>query len=405
MPAAGKARIDGAPDGDIIASAASRRPQAARPSMSNSPANTNPDHPRVMHVITDLDTGGAETVLTNLALAESRAGRAPVLVSLVPGGAQADRLRRAGLAPLDLGMSRGVPDPFGVFRLAGLIRVERPDVIQGWMYHADLCALLALIVSGRRRQTRICWGIRCSNMDTARHGLALKAVIWACARLSGLPDCVVANSRAGADWHTALGYRVQEIHVIENGIDSETIAAGGTARDDIRGELGLATDAFVIGTAARVDPMKDYATLRSAVGEMAGVVCLAAGRDTDTLPPAPDMIGLGERRDMPRVYAALDVFVSSSAYGEGFSNAIAEAMAAGLPVVATDVGEARRIVGDTGRIVPPGQPEALAQAVMELKQDTALRQDLGRRAALRIRRNFSLDRMVGRFRDLHACRA
>lgn len=370
--------------------------------MTEPSATTVPDSPRVMHVITDLDTGGAETVLGNLARAEQRAGRAPIVVSLVPGGAQAERLRHAGLVPHDLGMTRGVPNPVGIWRLARLIRAYRPDVIQGWMYHADLCALLALIVSGQRRRTRIYWGIRCSNMDTARHGWLLKALIGICARLSALPDGVVANSRAGLDWHIGLGYRPRESHVIENGIDTAAIAGGATARDDIRGELGVAGDAFVIGTAARVDPMKDYATLQSAIGRMDGVVCLAAGRGTEALPPAAGMIGLGERTDMPRIYAALDLFVSSSAYGEGFSNAIAEAMAAGLAVVATDVGEARRIVGDTGRIVPPGQPTALAEAVSDLQGNAAMRRDLGERAAQRIQETFSLDRMIARFRALHA---
>ena len=129
---------------------------------------------------------------------------------------------------------------------------------------------------------------------------------------------------------------------------------------------------------------------------------LAAGAGTETLPERPGLLRLGRRADVPRLYAACDLVVSSSAFGEGFSNALAEGMAAGLPAVATDVGDARRIVGETGRTVPPRDPEALARAVRDL---LALPPDdraaVAADARRRIVTHFSLDRSVAAFDALH----
>ena len=129
---------------------------------------------KVLHLITGLQTGGAERMLANLAIAQQRAGGAPVVVALCPGGSQYDRLSAAGVRTVTLGMRRGVPSLPGLIALARLLRREAPDVVQGWMYHADLYALLGLWLSGRRRRTRLYWGLRCSEMDFRRYGLLLR---------------------------------------------------------------------------------------------------------------------------------------------------------------------------------------------------------------------------------------
>jgi glycosyltransferase involved in cell wall biosynthesis len=354
-----------------------------------------------MHVITGLGTGGAEAMLTALAVARVRDGAPTCVVSLLPGGANRARLAAAGVEVADLGMSRGRVGLGSLRRLARLIRAWRPDAIQSWMYHADLASLLALWLSGRRRATRLFWGVRCSDMDWSRYGALSRLVVRLCARLSPCPDAVTVNSEAGRAWHARLGYRPRRFVVVDNGLDPARFAPDAGARAAVRAELGLAPDALVVGAVARLDPMKDYPTLLAALGRLEGVVCVAVGKGTDTLPPTPGLRALGERGDVARLLNGFDIFVSASAFGEGFSNAVAEAMATGLPVVATDIGDARRIVGDAGVVVPPRDPAALAEAIRGLAADPARRRDLGARGRARVETQFTVARAAAAFEALY----
>ena len=158
----------------------------------------------------------------------------------------------------------------------------------------------------------------------------------------------------------------------------------------------------MIAHVARVDPMKDHATFLAALDRLPDVEALLIGTGTESLPSRPGVHNLGRRTDVPRLLAACDLFVSSSAFGEGFSNAIADAMACGLPVVATDVGDARMIVGETGLIVPPGDVEALVRAVCVLLSETPTqRAARGLAARARIEGEFSIRRCQTAYDDLY----
>ncbi len=355
----------------------------------------------VMHVITGLDTGGAERMLANLCIAQHQDGASPTVVSLSPGGSQRDRLLSAGVTVRDLGLRRGIPNPVALFRLAGIIRREKPAVIQSWMYHADLVALLALFLSGRRRQTRLYWGVRCSDVDLGAYPVSLRIVVRLCALLSRFADGVVFNSKAGQVAHRKLGYRPRHSVVIDNGFDTGAFAPDGMAGKQVRQELGLSEDAFVIATVARFDRMKGHETLLAAVRRTRDVDCLVIGAGTEALAGKTRVMPLGERDDVPKLLSAVDALVSPSHFGEGFSNAIGEAMASGLPVVATDVGDAARIIGDAGLVVPPRDPDALASALARLRDDAGLRRDLGEKARAQIERSFGLRRSIGAFEALH----
>ncbi|MGD8811067.1 MAG: glycosyltransferase [Gammaproteobacteria bacterium] len=356
---------------------------------------------KVLHVITGLQTGGAERMLANLCILAQRQGDSPVVVSMMAGGSQFDRLRDAGVTVRSLGMSRGRPSIAGLWRLARIIRDEVPDVIQSWMYHADLYALAARRLSRRRRHTPLFWGVRCSDMDVARYGPSLRLVVRLNALLSRYPDGIVANSDAGVRAHRRIGFETARMTVIDNGFDTDRFQPDADARRDVRQALSLPEEAFVVGVVARVDAMKDFPTLAAALERLDGVTCLAAGNGTEALPPAKGLVPLGERGDIPAVLNACDLLVSVSAFGEGFSNVIGEAMATGIPVVATDVGDARRIVGIGGRIVPPGDPAALAEAIALLRDDPQTRRAMGKAGRQRIERDFSLRRSADAFAALY----
>ena len=364
-------------------------------------AETQLAPPRILHVITDLQTGGAEGMLSALVLTTPESQRPVAVVSLTRGGPYATLLREAGVRVADLGMGHARPNVIGLIRLIRLIRRLRPDTIQSWMYHADLIAAIAWLLSGRGRRSRLFWGIRCSDMDTRSYGWSLWLTIRVCALLSPLPDAVIANSEAGLNVHRRLRYRPRRFLVIDNGIDVRRFAPDPEARRKVREELRLASDEPVLAFVARVDPMKDYPCFLAAFRRVRGARALLIGYDTESLPEQPGLVRLGQRNDVPRLLAACDILVSSSAFGEGFSNAIAEGMATGLAPIATDVGDARRIIGEAGLIVPPRDPDALADAIQRLVDNDAERREFGRRARRRIVEHFSLERAVDAFARVH----
>jgi glycosyltransferase involved in cell wall biosynthesis len=352
---------------------------------------------KVMHVITGLELGGAESMLYALATAPAAAGLRQSVVSLTADGHFGPLLREAGVEVAVLGMRRGMPTPGAVRALARLIKAKKPDVVQGWMYHADLMALLALAWSGRRRRTKLCWGLRASNLHGPGFGLRFRAVRRLWILLSRCPDLVIANSQAGIGAHVALGMRARNIRAIANGIDTVRFRPSAEVRARMRYKLGVEPSVRLLAHVARLDPIKDHAGFIAAMDRLPQARAILVGGGTETLPRRANVTSLGQRDDVPDLLAGADIVVSSS-LSEGFSNVLAEGMAAGLPAVATDVGDARAILGDTGVLCPPRDPAALAAAVETLLDEPEA--SFRRRAAAarqRIVENFSLDRATEAF--------
>src|SRR6478736_10065941 len=350
---------------------------------------------KILYVTAGLRGGGAEAMLTRLVTAQPGLADEITLVSLLPAEGHVDRLIAGGVRVLELQFDKIRGVAAGLLKLAKLIANSQPDIVQGWMYHGDLAALVALVMSGRRKQTRLVWSIRCSDMDLRHYGRGLRLVVKACALLSRWPDVVTANSLAGLKSHLALGYRPRRTQVLANGIDVDHFRPDAAARAAVRAELGIPENAMVLAHVARVDAMKDHNSFLAAMAALPDVFALLVGAGTENLGPAPNLFRLGRRCDVARLLAAADVVVSSSRRGEGFSNVLAEGMACGLPAVATDIGDARVIVGDTGLVVTPQSSAALAAAIRTLAAESAsLRAERGRRARERIVENFSMRHAV-----------
>lgn len=370
---------------------------------------------RILHIITSLDMGGAQSMLVKLLSVTDRSRFEPVVISLLDGGELADDVRSLGIESLSLGMRRSVPSPLSLLDLARQIRRLRPDVVQSWMYHADLLALLAAAISGR---PPVFWNIRHSNLNPRDSKLGTRIVVRLCAMLSYLgPRRILCVSQRARDIHAKLGYRRCLLTVVPNGFDIERFRPDDRVRTSLRREIGISDEVPLVGIVGRFDPQKDYETfldaaalLRRVVPEAQYLLC-GAGLEADN-PVLNRWVGernleahcrmLGLRRDMPRVQAALDVAVSSSAYGEGFSNAIAEAMSCAVPCAVTDIGDSALIVGETGQVVPPRDPVSLADAVDRiLALSREERQALGKAARDRICAHYSLDRVAAQYQRLY----
>jgi glycosyltransferase involved in cell wall biosynthesis len=295
------------------------------------------------------------------------------------------------------------------------VRRHKPDVVQTWMYHANLMAGLAAKAAGR---PPVIWGIRQSDLDPRVSKRSTIAVARLGARLSrALPDKIVCCAENARLVHEAMGYAPERMVVIPNGFDLDRFKPDDGAKALLRRELGLPDSALLVGLAARCDPQKDHrgflaaaALLRRGNPDARFMLCgdgIDAGNTALAGWIAEHGLGavthlLGPRADMPRIMAGCDAMVSASAFGEGFPNVLGEAMAAGTPCVATDVGDSRLIVGDTGAIVPPRDPAALAAALQAiLSLSGAERRAQGARARARIAEHYSLDAVTARYAALY----
>jgi glycosyltransferase involved in cell wall biosynthesis len=370
---------------------------------------------RVLHIITGLQVAGAETMLVKLLSATDRARFEPMVISLTDRGRLGPRIEAIGIPLEVLGMRRGFAGPLAILRLATLIRRFGPDIVQTWMYHADLLGTLAAQLAGR---PPVVWNIRQSNLDPIGNKRRTRLVARACALLSGKgPRRILCVSKRARDIHAALGYREDLITVIPNGFDTEHFRPSADDRVSLRRELGLPDTVLLVGLVGRFDPQKDHANFldaaaisREKVPKARYVLC---GKGiTEDNPKLAAWIAerrlvdhcylLGLRNDMARICAALDVAVSSSAFGEGFPNAIGEAMSSGVPCVATDLGDTGMVIGATGRVVAPRDSVALAEAITGLLTlPAAERSALGAAARQRICENFSLPAVADRYQSLY----
>jgi glycosyltransferase involved in cell wall biosynthesis len=363
---------------------------------------------RVLHLITTLKSGGAQAMLANLVTAaNARRSTAHVVVEMTGGGEVGERIRRGGIPLHSLGMTRGRISTSAAGRFAQLLRRERPSLVQTWLYHADLLGLLALPVL----RVPLVWNVRCA-WHVGIRALAPRA----CARLSGLPAAVIVNSRAGQRVHEELGYRPRRWCLISNGFDLDVFKPDQLARLRVRAELGLPPETRLIGLVGRWDPNKDHATFLAAAGLLArrsrdvhfvlvGEGLTAGNAALAELLKATDVPAqlhlLGNRTDVSAVTAALDI-ASCTSIGEGFPNVVGEAMAAAVPCVTTDVGDAAQLVGDPQLIVPTRNPAALAEAWWQLlSMDAAALRARGAAGRARIAKYYSLGGVIAQYQSLY----
>jgi glycosyltransferase involved in cell wall biosynthesis len=370
---------------------------------------------KIMHVITTLGPAGAETMLYRIASGMDGSRFENEVVSLTGILDLAERMQEIGVRVRTLGMRKRMPNPLLVMRLAQWIRESKPDIIHTWMYHANLVGALAARLAGN---VPVVWGIHHSALDPRVDKRRTLLVSRACALLSRkLPNRIVCCSEAALRIHKKLKYAAEKLEVIPNGFDLVQVKPDPSARVSVRKELGIPKHAPVIGIAARFHPYKDHHNFIRAAGllhkqipevhfllcglnitwqnsQLAGWIEAAGIRDCCHL--------LGLRRDMSRLYTGMDIATTASC-SEAFPVAIGEAMACETPCVVTDVGDSALIVGETGSVVAPRDPAALAEAWQKLIEGgPELRRRLGMAARRRVQQLFALPAIVERYQAVYA---
>lgn|SRR5574338_165169 len=362
---------------------------------------------RILHIITGLNDGGAEAVLYRLCAFDGAHRHA--VVSMMDAGKYGALLEERGVAVTCLGMPQGHLTLNGLWRLWRLLRDEHFDLVQTWMYHADLVGGLISWLGGVRR---VFWGIHNSTLVKGKSRRSTMVVVRVNAWLSRwIPTGIVCCAERAREVHLALGYAASKLVVVFNGYDLSQFRPDESARLRLRQKWGLDDDIPLLGMVGRFDPMKDHQNLIAALGQLKrtrhAFRCVLVGsgmeKSNNTLMKlleehdvSGNVLLLGQRSDVPWIMNALDIHVLSSS-AEAFPNVLAEAMACGTPCVTTDVGDAALIVGDTGWVVPASDATQLAGAIIaalaarRLTDEWRLRCEAARR---RMTERFSLEQMV-----------
>ncbi len=369
---------------------------------------------RVCHVITGLAADGAERMMFNLVTRMDRKRFHNEVVSLTTTGDLGAPLEEAGIGVRALQLG---PNPAGLAALAGLSRQFRrtpPDLVQTWMYHADLIGGVIAQCSGIRR---VFWGVHHSNLAWGSNKFLTVATAKACALLSrSVPQRIVCCSDAARKTHTEFGYSPERTDWIPNGFDTARFRPDWDARRELRADLGADESDVLVGLAARFHPDKDHANFLGAAARVLRqhpkALFVLCGRDVNERNEAfaallrqfdlSHRVRLLDAVQQPeRFFAAMNVVVSSSRT-EAFPLAVGESMSCGVPCAVTDVGDSALLVGDTGLTAPPRDSAALANAIgILLAGGPELRGQLGVAARRRIEEQFSLDSVVARYQDLY----
>lgn len=366
---------------------------------------------KVLHVVLGLGNGGAEGALFRLVLADTE--NEHVIISIMGDGVYGERLRNAGIELHSFDVPRGKIKISAIFQTYKLIKRIRPDVVQTWLYHADLLGGILAKAAGVRS---IVWGIRHSNLDPKLNSRLTVLMAKLSAVLSKfVPSKIISCSIKAAEVHQAIGYRKDKFAVIPNGYDLNKLKYSESSRSIFREKWGVKDSEFLFGMIGRWTPLKDHKNLFMAISILSkastvkfkcALVGSSIDKDNNDLISLIDEFGIadyvlltGSVTDVSVPLSGFDALVLPSA-GEAFPNVVAEAMACSKPCVVTDVGDAAYIVDAYGWVVPPKNSQALASAMVKaitLYENLEKWQSLQLACRERIVNNFSIDAMKTSF--------
>ena len=367
-----------------------------------------------LHIITSLNIGGAETMLLRLIKHKPELVKSTIVVSLTNNGKIGRILESMGVSVISLGMHNWSSIFKALFKLKKIIQNEKPDFIHTWMYHANILGGIAAILA---KNKNIMWSIRRSEF-THGESLSTYIVMKIGAMFSTfIPKVIVCVAESGLINHQKYGYKPDNMIVIPNGFDLGQLKHDPVIRKEIRKELNIYDDQIVIGCVGRFHESKGYEILIASSIEVISahkkVRYLLIGRDLDKQNTilmewinktgfSDHFILAGEKHNVGDYMCAMDVFCLSS-ITEGFPNVVGEAMASALPCVVTDVGDVRKIVGDTAIIVESKNKKLLSKGLCDmLSYDTSIRKKIGLEGRQKMEKEYPLSIICERYYNLYS---
>lgn len=359
---------------------------------------------RLIFIVRRLDRGGAERQLLELLRRLDKTIFDVSLVCLYPGGALWDEAQSISNIRLRHFERKSRWDLRAIPALWRYLRDSKPDLVHGYMVVANVLALLA-----KAGGAKVVWGIRATKVDLAHYGHFYRVAFWMESVLSRFPDAIICNSHKAREELGRNGFPMRRMVAIPNGIDVQRFRKDSASRSVVRAQWGVEAEEFLIGIVARIDPMKGHAIFLRAAKQLTlqhpevRFVIVGSGPESRLralrelakhLELGERLIWAGERSDVPAVMSALDLNVSASIFGEGFSNALGEAMACEVPCVATDVGDSARVLGEAGWLVEPGDATGLADRMSKAVHLCRRQPARGSESRRHIEQNFSMERLV-----------
>jgi glycosyltransferase involved in cell wall biosynthesis len=349
---------------------------------------------RIVFLVPTLDIGGAERQVLRTAIGLDRCRFDPLVLAFQRGGGRLAReLEAAGIATVDLGLQSRRSPLAAFWRLARWLRAHPCDVLMAYMFHANLAARLVRPFAG---VPRVVCSERVVGWESPLRVALNRATRW-------MADAITTNSAAGVRfWADRLGLPESRLHLIYNGVDVAAFSPREN-RSDAPGPV-------VIGNLARLHRKNGQETLLEALDALASMPdlppwrCVIAGEGPDAEALARTIARrslegrvelAGHVSDPVPFLRGVELYVQSST-AEGLPNAVLEAMATGIPVVATAVGGTPEVVeeGKTGWLVPAGDAIRLAERIAALLRAPAERAAMGREGRRRVEQRFSTTRMI-----------
>lgn len=370
---------------------------------------------KILHIINTLANGGAQSVLAQLLAGWGDESDRQMVVALGKPEQLSAWIEALGMPIEHINLQSGEVSPRKFLRLIQIIRTYQPDVIQTWLYHSDLIGSFAARLAGR---APIVWGVHHTTENIRSLKRSTASVVRILSLLSHwMPARIICCSDSALRTHIELGYAKEKMIAIWNGIDTARFHPNPTARAQVAKELKLTGNIKMIGMFARYHPQKDHRTLLQAAGVLvqskpnvhfvlAGEEIVVSNRQLMDLIVETGMQNhihlLGKRQDMPGLTAGMDIMTLTSAHGEALPQTLGEAMACGVPCVATNIGDVATLIGDTGIIVEPKDARALAQAwtgILDLTDENYAA--LSNRARGRMLAFYNTARMVAEYKSIY----
>lgn len=371
---------------------------------------------KILHVINGLDNGGAEGVLIRLILRDREFEHR--VISLGKGKYHLEQLRRAGVVVFQCDFRNIRTTVRSISEAVGFVKAYKPTIIQTWLYHSDFFGALLALVPGSKKG--VLWNVRNSDLSKRSSRFLTRKLVLVLALLSWIvPKKILCCSLNSIDLHVSLGYSRKKFVYVPNGIDTNLFCPDPARGIEYRNALFENNTHFMVGMAARFDPQKDHSNLLMAItilvkqGIPIKLLLVGTGVDDfnsnlvekiEKFDLSSNVKLIGREEHMADFYNALDCHVLSSSYGEAFPNVIAEAMSCGTICVATDVGDTRYIIDDTGIMVERENAAQLAEAILKIfkikKNNKESFLSLKRSCRQRVVENYSIDSFLSNYKAI-----
>ena len=364
----------------------------------------------IAHIITSLNDGGAEGVLYRLCSNDRE--HKHIVISLLDEGKYGLLLRKIGVDVYCLNINNKLLFFKSLLTLRKLLKRLKPDLVQTWMYHADFLGGVISRLVGIRK---IYWGVRNSNITFKNSNLISISIFRINSILSNwIPEKIIYCSQKSKEIHELNGFMKSKGELIHNGYDFDKLIPSKNLREDFRIKNGIKSEVFLIGNVGRYNSDKDYKNLFSSLSKFEGsnnIQILLAGSNLDydnkelieiikTHGLTKKVKLMGQIENISTIMNGIDLFVLSSS-SESFPNVLSEAMACGSPCVTTNVGDASLIVGKTGWVVPPKDPNALEYAISHAIEEKASNSSKWAKRSKscrnRVVENFDIQKMVSKY--------